>query len=343
MSETEESVYRCLLRYYEDSVQGIAKTLGTTTDEVERSFARLGAMELVALSDTRRYRAVSPALAVQRLIEARLREQRARLEELVRDNRIVELLVDERRSVGSPLLPAYQAVERVEGIANVRAVIDELTFFARHEGMTTQPHGALSPDGIRAARLIDSRVLRRGVRMRSIMAGAALDDPPTVAYLRELTALGAEIRISKRPFERMLIIDRTTALSPINPDNSALGALLIREPGLVSNLVALFERTWLDGVDLEEAIGPTDVEQGDALTDIERQILLMMVQVDKDDQGARELGISIRTYRKHIADLMLRLGAANRFQAGLQARDRGWIGRDVTASGPGFLPATRQL
>ena len=325
MSETEEGVYRCLLRSNENSVQGIAETLGIPVDEAERGVARLSAIELVALSDDLRYRAVSPALAVQRLVEGHLRDQRARLERRVREDRIVEALVNERRSVGSPLLPTYQAVERVEGIANVRAVIDELTFFARHEGMTTQPHGALSAEGIRAARVIDTRVLRRGVRMRTIMAGAALDDPPTVAYLRELSAMGAEIRISKRPFERMLIVDRLTALSPINPDNSALGALVIREPGLVSNLVALFERTWLDGVDLEEATGPSDPGPDGALTGIERRILAMMGQVDKDDQGARELGISIRTYRKHIADLMLRLGAANRFQAGIQARSRGWL------------------
>ena len=325
VSETEESVYRCLLRSYENSVQGVAETLGIPVDEAERGVARLSAIELVALSDDRRYRAVSPALAVQRLVEGRLRDQRAHLERQVRDDRIVEALVNERRSVGSPLLPTYQAVERVEGIANVRAVIDELTFFARHEGMTTQPHGALSADGIKAARVIDTRVLRRGVRMRTIMAGAALDDPPTVAYLRELTALGAEIRISKRPFERMLIVDRLTALSPINPDNSSLGALVIREPGLVSNLVALFERTWLDGVDIEQAIGPLRPDPDGPLTEIECRILALMGQVDKDDQGARELGISIRTYRKHVADLMLRLGAANRFQAGIQARDRGWL------------------
>ncbi len=45
----------------------------------------------------------------------------------------------------------------------------------------------------------------------------------------------------------------------------------------------------------------------------------------KDESGARDLGISVRTYRKHVASLMPRLQATNRFQAALLARERGWF------------------
>ncbi|MBT2526616.1 hypothetical protein J7E91_14565 [Streptomyces sp. ISL-99] len=51
---------------------------------------------------------------------------------------------------------------------------------------------------------------------------------------------------------------------------------------------------------------------------MERKILATMYQVDKDESGAREVGLSVRTYRKYIADLMHRLGAANRFQTSAQ-------------------------
>lgn len=56
---------------------------------------------------------------------------------------------------------------------------------------------------------------------------------------------------------------------------------------------------------------------------MERRVLLAMCTVGKDEAGARELGVSVRTYRRHVADLMQLLGAASRAQAALLARERG--------------------
>ncbi|MFB8139970.1 DNA-binding response regulator [Streptomyces parvus] len=58
---------------------------------------------------------------------------------------------------------------------------------------------------------------------------------------------------------------------------------------------------------------------------IERRVLVSMCTVGKDEAGARELGVSVRTYRRHVADLIQTLGAASRAQAALLARERGWI------------------
>ncbi|MFJ5049495.1 DNA-binding response regulator [Streptomyces sp. NPDC088719] len=58
---------------------------------------------------------------------------------------------------------------------------------------------------------------------------------------------------------------------------------------------------------------------------IERRVLVSMCTVGKDEAGARKLGVSVRTYRRHVADLMQTLGAASRAQAALLARERGWI------------------
>ncbi|MFI1186867.1 DNA-binding response regulator [Streptomyces californicus] len=58
---------------------------------------------------------------------------------------------------------------------------------------------------------------------------------------------------------------------------------------------------------------------------IERRVLVSMCTAGKDETGARGLGVSVRTYRRHVAELMQTLGAANRAQAALLARERGWI------------------
>ncbi|WP_405635541.1 DNA-binding response regulator [Streptomyces sp. NBC_01178] len=58
---------------------------------------------------------------------------------------------------------------------------------------------------------------------------------------------------------------------------------------------------------------------------IERRVLMSMCTVGKDEAGARRLGVSVRTYRRHVADLMQTLGTASRARAALLARERGWI------------------
>ena len=40
---------------------------------------------------------------------------------------------------------------------------------------------------------------------------------------------------------------------------------------------------------------------------------------------ARKLGISLRTVRRRMAELMSDLGADTRFQAGVEAVRRGWL------------------
>jgi DNA-binding NarL/FixJ family response regulator len=37
------------------------------------------------------------------------------------------------------------------------------------------------------------------------------------------------------------------------------------------------------------------------------------------------MGVSVRTFRRYVADLMMRLGAANRFHAALKAKEKGWM------------------
>ncbi|MEU7899105.1 hypothetical protein AB0B45_40405 [Nonomuraea sp. NPDC049152] len=56
-----------------------------------------------------------------------------------------------------------------------------------------------------------------------------------------------------------------------------------------------------------------------------RQVLHLLSSADKDEIAAREMGVSLRTYRRYVAELLVRLGATNRFQAVLLARKQGWI------------------
>ncbi|MFE7408952.1 response regulator transcription factor [Streptomyces laurentii] len=57
----------------------------------------------------------------------------------------------------------------------------------------------------------------------------------------------------------------------------------------------------------------------------EREVLRMLANGDKDETVARALGISVRTERRMVADLLARTGASSRFELGVKAAKAGWV------------------
>jgi DNA-binding NarL/FixJ family response regulator len=59
--------------------------------------------------------------------------------------------------------------------------------------------------------------------------------------------------------------------------------------------------------------------------DLRRFLLEALGSGAQDEQIARRLGLSLRTVRRRVAELMEELGAQSRFQAGVEAARRGWL------------------
>ncbi|MEU4584687.1 LuxR C-terminal-related transcriptional regulator [Kitasatospora aureofaciens] len=313
VAEDEELVYRSALRSPGLGAEALALAVGMDANDVKVVLERLAASGMVTVADDQGIVATDPFVVTERLVESRLTELQAEIQRVIASRHVVNVLLDDQRDGRRQSTP--DGVERVEGADRVRARIDELAFFAHHELLSVQPNGPLSAAAIEGAREADERALRRGLVMRTIMRTDALDDTRTAEYLAELSARGARIRTMDGPLERMLIFDRRTALLPIDPRESSRGALIVHQPGMISSLITLFERFWTAAEDLGQ----------EHLTETERQVLKTMVRVEKDEAGARELGISVRTYRGHVANLLRRLNATHRAQGVLAARDRGWL------------------
>ncbi|MFB7618766.1 LuxR C-terminal-related transcriptional regulator [Kitasatospora sp. NPDC056181] len=322
----DEELYRRLLRAGEKGRAAFALNRSQDVRQVQESCARLTTLGLVREGSDGVLHPVPPAKAVEGLVETKVRRLRDDLEGQVAARDVVGSLINEHggRAADTRAADTGDAIQHLEGMEAVRAVLDELTFFTWAESLTTNPTGVMSAENIAHARPLDERVLRRGVSMRTLLGAAALDDPTTMNYARELTAKGAQIRISHAPLERLIICDRSAALTPLDPSHTARGAVLIRESGLVSALVALFERMWSSAQELPAA-EDAESDAAEALSHLERKVLKSLYTVDKDESGARDLGISVRTYRKHVATLMRRLDATNRVQVALLARERGWL------------------
>ncbi|WP_370948455.1 response regulator transcription factor [Amycolatopsis sp. cg5] len=67
-----------------------------------------------------------------------------------------------------------------------------------------------------------------------------------------------------------------------------------------------------------------------APTGTQRAIVKLLAIGKKDENLARQLGLGLRTARKHIADILKTLGARSRFEAGVLAERNGWLDDQVT-------------
>ncbi|MFD8980134.1 helix-turn-helix transcriptional regulator [Streptomyces sp. NPDC059564] len=319
LTATEERIYRHFLRNPGTLDEDIHLLLHAPREEVEAARERLSQLGLLQGDRTSVF-ATDPETAVGRLTDLQLRVLHEQLQQVTQSRHLV---ADLKAEQGARSL-APQGVERLEVLSQIRDRIDDLAFFAREEILSVEPYSALTPDNIVHARPLDTRCLRRGVRICSIVRKEALDHPPTVAYLRELTAQGASIRVAESFSERILVYDRQTALVPVDPADTSRGALVTQQAGLVSNILALFEKIWDQAVDLAVLTGDGS-DSVDVLSVIERRVLEELCRVGKDETGARNLDISVRTYRRHVADVLRVLGASSRPHAALLARERGWI------------------
>ncbi|MEV5241981.1 LuxR family transcriptional regulator [Streptomyces cinnamoneus] len=127
-----------------------------------------------------------------------------------------------------------------------------------------------------------------------------------------------DVRIARIPLLAGVIVDSREALVCAD---SAVGrrASAIRASGVVKPLLTLFDGVW------RNAVAVTDrIDFGDhARTETARRILEQLRAGATDEVSARELAMSVRTYRRYVAEIMSLVGATSRFQAGVRAAELG--------------------
>ncbi|MFI7503398.1 LuxR C-terminal-related transcriptional regulator [Streptomyces sp. NPDC049687] len=313
-------VYRSLLLHPSWTLEDIARETGLSTTDVRSALDVLTQLSLLHEAADHQFVPVSPDVILSPLLlrkEAELDEQRARLSQ---ERAALAALNSDYAALAARR--ADSGVERLEGVDAVRVRLMELAHQASVEVRTFVPGGALSAAALEAGRPLDEQNLARGVRMRTVYLDSVRNDPATVEYATWLASLGGETRTVPALPMRMILSDHSTAVIPIDADDSRQGALLIRYPGMVRALEELFDVVWESAVPLGSA--PQSTPE-DAPTDREAALLRMLAAGLTDEGIARKMGVSLRTVRRNTADLQKRLGVQSRFQAGAEAVRRGWL------------------
>jgi hypothetical protein len=162
-------------------------------------------------------------------------------------------------------------------------------------------------------------VLRAGRRSRAIYPARVFEAAPEI--IRERADAGEHVRILAEVPCRLAVMGTSAVIVDEVVEEPNNRRLVIRQPSMVNALTALFESLWekamavpgLDGHGLSDGVG-------------DRRLLLAQLAAGaKDEQIARALGMSLRTVRRRVSELIDELGAQSRFQAGVEAVRRGWI------------------
>lgn len=272
-----------------------------------------------------RYRAAAPEHALEILF---LEQERG----LTRGRAYLGTLAERFRSSNGDRGTA-QAVETVSGRDAIRRRFEQLQRSTRHQirGVDRPPYT------VAAATLnpIEAELLASGVRYKIIYDPASLEFHPLREDLELSTAQGEEARVLAGTPAKLLIFDDNFAMIPARSAPDEIDELSVVHPsGLLDALIALFEVLWERALPLFPDPGRAKVQP---TVDDQRLIALLTAGLT-DEAIAKQLGVSYRTLQRRIHDLLHRLEARSRFQAGLRAAQLGWVGSnapDRPASPPG--------
>lgn len=311
----DEPLYRLVLRNSGATIADLTQLTSTPAAELvpalER-FSNAGLVELVA--DT--VVAVPPAEVLVPLARARadglLRE--FDLVDGLRDL-IPQLVVDQiaaRRDTRSHVAVEAVGVE-TDAVEVVRGLMQE----SSGDVLWFRPDQWRLPFAPEADRMI-SHLRESGRHSRAIYPTSVLEQAPEV--VRHRAAVGEQVRVTAALPVRLAVFCDTAVFITDRWGGDSGRRLIIREHSLVGAVTALFEAMW------ERAIAVPGLDTGDTDDLGERRLLLhQLARGAKDEQIARALGISLRTVRRRVADIMEELGATSRFQAGVEAVRRDWV------------------
>jgi hypothetical protein len=160
----------------------------------------------------------------------------------------------------------------------------------------------------------------QGLRVRKLYRSGILLDPLCARYATGVAAAGGEVRITPDELNETIVIDGRVAILAGDLSHGIRSYSVVTVPEVVQGVSSLYAAAWRSAT----ALSTWDRRVAE-LREVAPRILEVLVSGCKDETAARTLGLSVRTYRRRVAELMSALGAESRFQAGVRARELGLI------------------
>jgi hypothetical protein len=192
---------------------------------------------------------------------------------------------------------------------------------ARHEvTFSTGPVFTWSPDEITGFRRDLQAAAQRGVAVRLLYHAGRIHAQGRLPFLRDMAERGVKVRLSRTDADGIVMTDSTAALVWHGKDQPTRHCQIVRSPAILNRLIKFADSQWLCAWELDLLDGFDRDED-----DISLQVLYLLSHGFKDETAARHLEVSVRTYRRHVAEVLAMLKASSRFEAGVRASQLGLI------------------
>lgn len=314
LGDDHTSVYRLILEGPSSNVEEIVASAALPAPRVREVLAELERLGLIARQAASPDRVVAspPSLALRPLLLERERglalahEALVHLSELYRSGAVQREAPDVVDVVlGADAVRQRFAQLQASAVQQVRVfVLSDVAFLDADENRE------------------EDDALARGVRYRVLVEKPVLERPGFIDSAREAATHGEEIRVLPSLPTRLIIADDAMALLPMRSrgEERSSGALLVHPSGLLDLVAAIFEEFWASSTEFISAghlPGSHDA--------VDRDLLKLLLLGLTDAAAGAQLGISVRTVQRRVAELMETAGVTTRIQLGAEAVRRTWV------------------
>ena len=314
IGEEDERRYQQVLPMSGSPASQVASALGVAVDALPDALAGLVDPGIVVLTDGRVDVLRTPEVitaAVSRAAASAART-RKRLEDLAL---AVPFMVAES---SGPRREDVDDLGPIDGVVstggNPLALLTALIESSKGDLLFLRPDTWQEQREAAMAKVV-GRAVASGRRSRAVYPLRVLHEAQDM--LKSRVEEGEEVRLIDDLPTRLFVITGTHVIVPEPLGFADEPRLLVRQGAIVEALTLLFELYWQRAVPVSELSGARSEER----TFLVRQL----ASGAKDEQIARTMGLSLRTVRRRVAELMIELGVDTRFQAGAEAAKRGWL------------------
>jgi len=313
LSAEEEDVYRFLLETKPATAEDVQAGTAMQVARARQALARLEEAGFASRVHERppRYAATSPSALDAAILRklADLREAQERIGEFAARYRATRLEAD-----------AVGVFEVIRGADALRERTREMVTSARSEALNMlkppliamQPADHVEPDTTVRGRVIYDRDLIR--------------DAGVLDAIRQRPGRHYEVRVHALVPVKMLAIDQSMALLPVQQRDDTPVGVLITESAVLDSFLALFDYVW-DTATVLLAVTPDD--PGDPrrspLSAEDRYLLSLLLAGLTDQAIAGHFRVSVRTIERRVRALMDAAHVRTRTQLAWEAARQHWL------------------
>lgn len=215
-------------------------------------------------------------------------------------------------ALGDPTELHMSGIRSLTGSDRMRRRLAELLSGNLREYLVINPEPAFNAAQVKAAAPANRALMARGIKVRSL--GVPADEHDESGWHdAELRANGMEYRQLPQVTSKLYLLDRATALVPLDPGRLRRGFWEITDPGVVARLVDFFYQQWDHAIEPQRSWIPPMT-----LSPRETAIVALLADGYTDASIADKLDLSVRTIAYAVSGLMERYHVTNRFQLGLK-------------------------